>query len=73
MESTPERDLDELLEPFGDFLEIGDVAQLMNVSRPTVSRVLDDDTDPLPHYQFGRVIRIQKSEFRAWLLRHRRG
>jgi excisionase family DNA binding protein len=73
MESTPEHDLDELLAPYGEFLGIDDVAQLMNVSRPTVSRALDDEEDPLPHYRFGRLTRIPKKDFRAWLLRHRRG
>lgn len=70
---SPEQDLDALLAEFGEFLGVDDVVSLLNVSRPTVVRLLDDETDPVPHYRVGRLIRIPKRDFRDWLLRHRKG
>lgn len=65
--------LDQLLAGYDEMLAVDDVMRILNVSRPAVNSRLDAEDDPLPSYKVGKYIRIQKTELREWMLRHRRG
>ena len=72
-DNSPVAALDQLLAEYDEMLTIDDVMRILNVSRPAVNARLDASEDPLPSYRVGKYIRIQKTDLRDWMLRHRRG
>jgi len=74
MEETPPTvAIDALLQEYGDMLTVDDLMKIMSVSRTAINGRLVDKEDPIPHYRIGKYIRVQKVDFRDWMLRQRRG
>jgi len=53
------------------YLDIKGLSQYTSLSVRTLRDYLTDDSDPIPSYCIKRKILIKKSEFDAWLKKHR--
>ena len=51
-------------------MSVNDVAEFLGVHRNTVVRMIKKEG--LPHFRFGRVIRIDRHDLLLWLRKHRR-
>ena len=53
-----------------EYLKIAEVSEYSSISQRTLHTLLKDHVNPIPHYRVGvagRIIRIKKSDFDAWM------
>ena len=53
-----------------EFYRPDEIAKIMNVSKATVYRLINQIDDPLPAKKFKGFLRIKASEFDEWIERH---
>jgi hypothetical protein len=54
------------------FLRLDELATYAGLAVTTLQNYLEDPVHPLPHYRFGRITTVKRSEFDTWAAQHYR-